>query len=167
VYLTKDLIIHIILSLAFGMALLASAVVRAYEINPVNTHIKEENVKIEAQERRAEIEYKNEQETLYPAARRLPPLHERDNLFDDLTPENSGENLAAIEMPRGVVRKAVDPLQAIEQKIIDKQMYDLYRDRYRRAVHNEFVRKLKRDGLKTHRNIAEEIKRLELGPDAY
>jgi len=158
--LGRDIFIGIVLGvLAFSLSRHA----RASEVDTyVNGKIKEEFIRMDADRLRASFEYAREKEILEAYPQDTIPLNYRNRFFDNITNQTDGDGPTAdLTRPPDYENKKLDPLDPIERMISEKQAYDLYREHYRGAVQKEFVRRLKRDGYTTSRNIAEEIKTLE------
>ena len=128
----------------------------------VNTKIKEEFLKMEAEDLRASQQIPQPQRNLQVAPQWPRPLAVRDPLAGNQEPTAPGEQPSGMDPRAGLSRK-IDPSDPVEQRIAEEQAYQLYRENYRRAVQREFLRRLHQAGWDTTRNIAEEIKAKEEG----
>jgi hypothetical protein len=128
----------------------------------VNQQIHETYMRVDIERRRAELEYKSRPEILRPLQARPEPMKDDDPLLENIPAPGLGEQEGAQETPQiGISHYATDVSEAIQRKLVEEQAYELFRDHYRRAVNEEFHRRVRAAGLNTTRNIAEEIKARE------
>src|SRR5437870_1078325 len=102
----------------------------------VNSKIKEEFIRMDVDQLRANVEY-NRPDTSNSQPEAIhgsQPLNSKDTMLDNIDPIGLGENSAAVDHPQGSISKKLDPFDPIEQKIAEKQAYDLFREHYRGAV---------------------------------
>jgi hypothetical protein len=146
--------------LAFGIGRVAPA---AEQDVLVNSQIKEEFIRMDVQQRRANLEFRRPaQEPLTDAANAPQPLNENDPLLREITPLGPGEQAGAIERPQGGVSVKSEMGDSLQRDLVEKQAYELYRSHYRAAVQSEFLRRLQQAGYNgDQRNVAEEIKHFE------
>lgn len=128
----------------------------------IDREIKEVQVKTQAEEETANWKFQPTHDGHLQKEMQPPqPFEAGDSRLKDLDPVQIGEQPGNVEPPQAGVEKKVDPAQAVEEDIIRRQQYNLYRDRYRRAVQREFLRRAHDDGVEPNRNLAEELKDME------
>lgn len=88
------------------------------------------------------------------------PMRPSETVIRDARPLGLGEQPGSIDRPGGL-DKVVDPERSVEAGVADKQENQRFRENYRDAVQEEFMGRARAAGVKTNKNIAEEIKAAE------
>jgi hypothetical protein len=127
----------------------------------VNTHIKEEFIKMDIAQKRALMTFpdpsrinalKNED-----WSQKRPITSAADGQFshsDDISPSEQSQYL---ERPRAGYKRMSDPLDSIEDKIIESQAVKLYREHYRSAVKQEFITRAHAVGIEPTNEMTNDI----------
>jgi hypothetical protein len=127
----------------------------------VNTKIKEEFIRVDVDKMRAHLEYNRppgDTSSNLSAVTSEVPLNYQDQIFNPVDTIALGEQSGRLDVPQVGIARKIDPAEEIEQKVMEEQAYQLYREHYRGAVQREFIKKLDDAGYKTTRNLAEEIR---------
>jgi hypothetical protein len=150
--------------LGFILGLLALAVGRhamADSIDTyVNANIKEEYIRMELQKQATRLDLSR---STSPISNRNPeglpsqPVGKTNDLIDhqdDISPLEQSEYAGSLDRPQVGLSQKLDPNDAIENKIVEDQAYDLYREHYRGAAQKEFNRRARAAGIDPTRATA-------------
>lgn len=134
----------------------------------VNAKIKEEFIKVEGEELRATVEFPTPEKHIQSVSQWPRPMDQIDPSLQNVKPTTLGEQSGTDEMPRPGIERKDDPTDPLEQKVVEKQAYEMYRDNYRHKVQEAFIQQARKAGWIINRNIAAEIKAQEdLLPKPY
>jgi hypothetical protein len=123
----------------------------------VNAHIKEEFIRMDIAQKRAAMNL--------PDPHKISALQNEEwsqgktedaqlGHSDDISPSEQSQYM---ERPRAGFRKVADPLDSIEEKIVEKQAYALYREHYRSALKAELLSRAHSIGIQPTSDMANEV----------